>query len=441
MLATKKAQLKKLLEELNAISKRNEGKSMSAEDGTAFDAKAKEAQDLQQEIETEEKRNGALSGLNRFANTVTDPAVPNDDQPGTEGKSANRQNATVGYLTLGAMAAASDGLKHFLANNMPKGAGVHLYTAPKNFGRQKSTGLLIPLTAAMMVAVKAVPTISDGVIEPTRLSDIVRSEERQKITLRDVLDIGTMTGDSIKYIRQTYTRGAANVAEGAAKPEATISFEPRTAVAKKTAVWIPVNDEQLSDFQELARIIDTELLWDVDKAQEEGLAYGDGTGEEFEGFFNDDLIQAARFESGDTIIDTVRRAMTDVAVAGYESNAALLDPLDWEKVVLAKGSDLRYVWTVVTEEGVLRLHGIKVVETTAVRDFQGNETDARNLLVGDFRRGATLWDREGPSVQVGYINDQFIKNQRTILAERRAAFAVRRPLAFRKYQTQEAVAS
>jgi hypothetical protein len=44
-------------------------------------------------------------------------------------------------------------------------------------------------------------------------------------------------------------------------------------------------------------------------------------------------------------------------------------------------------------------------------------------------------------VSVGWINDQFVRNMRTILGEMRAAFAIWRPGAFRDYQTQAAVES
>jgi HK97 family phage major capsid protein len=96
---------------------------------------------------------------------------------------------------------------------------------------------------------------------------------------------------------------------------------------------------------------------------------------------------------------------------------------------------------VVTENGVSRIWGATVVETVGVEDFAGNATEERVVIVGDGRRGATLYDREQSSVSVGWINDQFIRNQRTILAEGRWAFGIPRPLAFRKYIAQAAVAS
>jgi len=169
--------------------------------------------------------------------------------------------------------------------------------------------------------------------------------------------------------------------------------------------------------------------------------YGDGQGESFQGILTDAAVLPARTQGSDTLIDISRRGITDVRRAGYEPNAILADPLDWEDIVLEKGSDNRYVWVVVTEGATQRLWNVPVIETVAMEDFAGVETEQRHLLVGDFARGATLWDRERSSISVGWINDQFIRNQRTILAELRAAFGVRRPGAFRKHQTQEASAS
>jgi HK97 family phage major capsid protein len=55
---------------------------------------------------------------------------------------------------------------------------------------------------------------------------------------------------------------------------------------------------------------------------------------------------------------------------------------------------------------------------------------AGTALVGDFVMGATLFDREEAAVRVGLIDDQFVRNMQTILAELRVAFAVWRPNAF-----------
>ena len=55
------------------------------------------------------------------------------------------------------------------------------------------------------------------------------------------------------------------------------------------------------------------------------------------------------------------------------------------------------------------------------------------VVVGDWSAmAATLFDREDAVVRMGYINDQFVRNMQTLLAELRAAFVVWRPTAFCK---------
>ena len=66
--------------------------------------------------------------------------------------------------------------------------------------------------------------------------------------------------------------------------------------------------------------------------------------------------------------------------------------------------------------------GLPVVESEA-------ETE-NTALVGDFSMGVSLFDREQASIRVGLIDQQFIRNMQTILAELRAAFVIWRPTAF-----------
>ncbi|EGH74409.1 phage major capsid protein, partial [Pseudomonas syringae] len=54
------------------------------------------------------------------------------------------------------------------------------------------------------------------------------------------------------------------------------------------------------------------------------------------------------------------------------------------------------------------------------------------FLVGSFAQGARLYDRMAYTVKVGWINDDFVKNQRVVLVEERLGLAVRRPYAFVK---------
>ena len=51
-------------------------------------------------------------------------------------------------------------------------------------------------------------------------------------------------------------------------------------------------------------------------------------------------------------------------------------------------------------------------------------------LVGAFRAGAQIFRRTDLALSVGWVNEQFTHNQRTILVEERLALVVFRPTAF-----------
>lgn len=424
-------ELKKLLDEINRIHAEYKGKEMPANIGEDLDSKAAEAKSLQDKIDAEDARNDSIKALNdRARRVVGGTDLPGDEQP--EGKAAGRAEQIVGLISPGKLVSASPALVEFLAKNKPQ-QGFTLGNIPSPF-RRKYRGM-VPLSAKMMAELKAVPTIGDDVIEPMRLDDIARDEEQARLTIRDIVGSGTTTKNAVRYLRQTYTRAAAAVAQGALKPEATLELESLLAEVRKVAVWLPIDDEQLDDMPELGRIIDDELLYDLNKLIEELMMWGSGTGEEFNGICVDPDIPTARVVGGDTLIDTARRMITDVRIARYEPNGLVVHPLDFEEIVLEKGSDSRYVWVVVTEGDQSRIWGVPVIETVAAENFAGSLVEERRMVVGDWKRGATLWDRQQANVQVGWINDQFTKNKRTILAEARAAFAVRRPLAFVTHET------
>lgn len=428
--------LETLLARMKAIQDEFKGKAMPEKEGKEFNDLALEAKALQDESDRQ-KAIEAVTGQAAAAKALTTTTVPDDAQPGAGSKAVDG-SGIAGYVTLGDFVAASKGIRDFVAGGMPKQTA--LIVALKGFRHHGQP--LVALTPELVKSIKAIPTLAAGVIEPTRLSDFVRVTEHDRLRMRDVLDLSTTDSDAVKYTRLTsYTRAAATVAPSATKPQAALAIDSITETVRTIAVWIPVENQQLADFRQLAGIINGELLYDIDKHEEELVVYGDGTGEDFLGIVNTPGVEAARSEGGDTLIDIARRGITDVTRAGYEPNAILVDPLDWESIVLEKGSDNRYVWVVVTDGATQRLWAVPVIETVAMQNFEGLETEQRNLIVGDFRRGATLWDREQSSISIGWIDQQFIKNQRTILAEKRAAFGVKRPGAFRIYETQAASAS
>lgn len=82
-----------------------------------------------------------------------------------------------------------------------------------------------------------------------------------------------------------------------------------------------------------------------------------------------------------------------------------------------------------------RIWSLRVVESDAMTN---ETTGERRVLVGDGVRGATVYDRHDVRLAVGYVDDDFARNLRTLRAEERIALALKRDWAFEYSVTQAA---
>lgn len=422
-----KRDLKTILKEMKAIQDEHMGKPMPEDVGEKFDGLANEAKAIQDEADRAEQ----IKKFEKFGSEVPEPALPGDS------KGAHDEDQPVGYLSTGSAFVQSDEFKRFLNEGMPQSGSLPMQVKSA-YGRER----FIPLDRKALAKLresKAVATIGADVIAPDRIGEVVRDTEMELLTMRDLLSVQNTNSNSVEYVTLTPAAApsAAPVAESGLKPETTFTAGTATAPVRTIAVHMPVTEQQLQDFPQIQGIIDTELRYELAFVEDEQVAWGDGTGQNLLGIFNTPGVIAGRDVAGDTLLDRIRRAITDVRVARNAPNGLAVHPYDMERIQLLKGSDNTYVWIVVTDAatGQMRIWGLQAVESLGMEkptlDTATNTIHERRILVGDFVRGATLWDRQQANVGVGWVNDQYIRNQRTIRAEERLAFGVKRPKAFR----------
>jgi len=253
-----------------------------------------------------------------------------------------------------------------------------------------------------------------------------------KVTSSTVIEIqvasgtGNMAGTPV-YVAADSGGAAAMVAEGNAKAESTATFELKTASVQTLAHWLPVTRQAAADQAFLRAYINDRLLYGLAFEEEAQLLYGNGTSPNLTGLLtNTDrqtFVWSTDGVTGDTKIDAIRKAMTQVWRVNYAADGCVLNPVDWQDIELEKGSDNHYIWVNVQEGGSPRIWRLPVVVTNAINAAQG--------VVGNFRVSSTLWDREQASVRIAdQHSTYFTENKLAILAEERLMLAVYRPSAY-----------
>ena len=168
--------------------------------------------------------------------------------------------------------------------------------------------------------------------------------------------------------------------------------------------------------------VDTRLRTFVQLRENLQLLRGDGAPPNLRGILNTANVQT-QAKGADPTPDAVYKAMTKIRVNSFfEPTAGVFHPNDWQDVRLLRTVDGIYIWGSPADAGPERIWGINVLQTSQMLENTG--------LVGSFRAGAQIFRRSDIALSVGWINEQFTHNQRTILLEERLALVVFRPAAF-----------
>lgn len=275
-------------------------------------------------------------------------------------------------------------------------------------------------------------------VQPTTLPGILQIPQR-RMTIRDLISSGQMSGNALQYVRQTgFTNNAGMVAETARKPESDLELELVDTTAKVIAHFMKASRQVLDDSPQLRSLIDNHLLYGLAFREEAQILYGDGTGQNLLGIVpqataydltNETALADSRSTDGGTTpgpvsaIDRIRLAMLQAVLAEFPASGIVMNPIDWAMIELFQDANSRYVIGQPQGDAQPRLWRTPVVETPAIT--------AGTFLTGAFRLGAQLFDRWAARVQLATENeDDFVNNLVTILAEERLALAVYRPEAF-----------
>ena len=261
---------------------------------------------------------------------------------------------------------------------------------------------------------------SGGALTPPGRDTTVNRIAGRRALVRDLLTTINTSSGTVEYVDQTSRDNqAAPQVEGALKAESSYAFELKSTPIRTIAHWTKASVQVLDDAPQLMSIIDEELLYGLEIAEEDQLLFGGGTGATLDGLVTNatayaDLLSLA----GPTMIDTVGTAMLQVSLVHYVPNGVIVNPADWMRMRLLKDADGKYLLGDPQSDAPLVLFGLPVVPTPAMT--------IDKFLVGDFRAAATLYDRQAASVQLSTEGgDNFVRYMVTIRAEERIGLALK----------------
>lgn len=247
----------------------------------------------------------------------------------------------------------------------------------------------------------------------------------RQMTIRDLIAPGQTTSNAIEFpVQTTRTNNAAPVPEGALKPTSDYRWDMKNFPVRTIAHLVKASRQILDDAPALQSLIDAEMRYGLEFAEEGQFLYGDGTGANLLGIVPQATAYSGAFTlAGETAIDRIRLAMLQSVLALLPVTGTVLHPTDWAKIETLKDGMGRYLVGDPQGQIAPRLWGLPVVASMAM--------NVGTFLTGSFRNAAQIFDRMNIEVLISTENnDDFEKNMVTIRAEERLALVVKRPQAF-----------
>lgn len=260
-----------------------------------------------------------------------------------------------------------------------------------------------------------------ALLQPQRMAGIVTPAQR-RLTIRDLLPSLPTDAASVEFVRETsFTNNAAVVSETTQKPESSLVFELQTAKVVTIAHWLHASKQILDDVPQLQMFLDTRLRYGLRYAEEVQILTGSGVNNNLRGIYTAATTFADPITySSPTLLDTLRLAMAQLEIAGYEATGVVMNPIDWLKVELLKTDDKAYLRSNPNAGNARTVWGLPAVVTNAM--------SSGAFLIGDFQQAAMLFDRQAPTLDIATQDaDDFQKNLCKLRVEERVTLANQLP--------------
>jgi len=248
--------------------------------------------------------------------------------------------------------------------------------------------------------------IVDKIIRPVQALDLFPADRT------DLFEIPSME-------ETTRTQAAAELAEAGTYAEDAFAFTRRTSPVKKIGSEIPVTDEQLDDVPGMNALLNNRLVFGVRARIDQQIMVGDGSGSTLTGLTNASNVQT-QAKAADPAANAILKAITLVRVSGRANPTHIfMHGTDIQNLRLSQNAQGDYQFGPPYAVGEQGAWGLPIVQTEALTQGTAVVASLNPMWV-------QLYFRKDVEVSVGFINDQFVKGQKTLRADARVALWIGR---------------
>lgn len=255
-----------------------------------------------------------------------------------------------------------------------------------------------------------------------------------KLGIYNTLPRAVTDKDSISFYEADQTKltnAAATWTPGNSIAMSGMAWRPRSFHMEQIANGMPLLENNLNDYNELMTLVNTTLLYMQELAKAAKVLNGAKANAEtgMVGILQNDGIQKFKKGTTDTITDCAYKMANDVFLAtGFNPTTIAMHPYVAESVNLEKDKNGRYINQMVNG----KLWALNVVEDLNLTETTGEASSQKTTygMMAYWNNAATFYTKMGETLEVGLVNDQFIRNEKTIRINGQYGLKVTFPKAF-----------
>lgn len=285
-------------------------------------------------------------------------------------------------------------------------------------GGKQASALNIEFKSVDVMSVASTIAAGSTQVSITENTGIISTIRKREIQYLANVSVGSIGTNRAMWIEETDEEGTPiMIGENTTKTQLDVQYVEQTMAVKKIAVHGKVTTELMADIPQLVSYIESNLMKRMDIVIENQLFSGNNTGANLKGLSE----YATAFDISGTEIeqaiqdanelDVIEAVALQVALAFGTASALFIHPSTMAKIKLIKDDAGRPVWKdYITTNGLMNISGMNIIPTTAVTagEFMGGDMSVVKVL-----------NREDMGIQIGLDGNDFTKNLKTILLEKR----------------------